>query len=222
MKRYFRNIRHNKTIQILIVFSLAFFLYTMGFIGMIAPESRAKSLQLTPYTIIASLLVLMLFAEVSFTINTILVFLAIAVSGYLIEAAGVNTGKIFGSYTYGKTLGLSILNTPLIIGINWLFLVYASSSLFEKYPIHNILKILLASLVMLAYDMILEPVAPKMDMWHWKNSVVTLQNYIAWFVLAVIFHLIVKWFGINTRNPVASWVLLCQFLFFLALYLFLK
>lgn len=169
-----------------------------------------------------SLLVVMLFAEVSFTLKTILIFLTIAVSGYLIEAAGVNTGKIFGSYTYGKTLGLSILNTPLIIGINWLFLVYASSSLFEKYPIHHIYKILLASLVMLAYDIILEPVAPKLDMWHWKNSVVPLQNYIAWFVIAVVFHSMMKWYKINTKNPVAPWVFLCQFLFFLALNFFLK
>ena len=30
----------------------------------------------------------------------------------LIEAAGVNTGKIFGVYTYGRTLGPALLNTP--------------------------------------------------------------------------------------------------------------
>ena len=222
MKRSFRNIRHHKTIQILILFSLAFFLYTMGCIRIIAPESRAEAVRLTPYTIILSLLIVMFFAEVSFKRKTILIFLTIALSGYLIEAAGVNTGKIFGNYTYGKTLGLSILNTPLIIGINWLFLVYASSSVFEKYPIHNIYKILLASLVMLVYDFLLEQAAPKLDMWHWRNSVVPLQNYIAWFVMAVVFHSIIKWYGINTKNPVAPWVLLCQFIFFLALYFFLK
>lgn len=220
--RFLIRIRNNKAIQILIVFSLAFFLYTMGFIGMIAPESRAESLQLTPLTLLLSLLVVMIFAEFSFTARTILVLLSIAVAGFFIEAAGVNTGKIFGSYTYGETLGLSLLNTPLIIGLNWLFLVYASSSLFEKYPVHNMIKIFVASVAMLLYDIILEPVAPKMDMWHWKNSVVPLQNYIVWFVIAVVFHLMIKWHKINTRNPVAPWILLCQFLFFLALNLFLK
>jgi len=97
MKRHFRNIRHNKTIQILIVFSLAFFLYTMGFIGMIAPESRAKSLQFTTLYNYCEFACCDAFAEVSFTIRTILVFLAIAVSGYLIETAGVNTGKFLGA-----------------------------------------------------------------------------------------------------------------------------
>ncbi|MBN2213099.1 MAG: carotenoid biosynthesis protein [Bacteroidales bacterium] len=222
MKRFLTNIRHNKTVQIIVILLLAFFLYLMGFIGMIEPESRAESARLTPLTLILSLLVVMLFAEASFTIRTVLVFLAIAVAGYLIEAAGVNTGRIFGSYTYGKTLGLRILNTPVIIGLNWLFLVYASSSVFEKYPLHNTLKILLASLVMLVYDFILEPAAPKMDMWHWKNSAVPIQNYIAWFAIAVVFHSIIRLYNINTRNPVAPWILSCQFLFFLALNIFLK
>jgi putative membrane protein len=222
MKRPFRNIRQNKTIQVLIVFSLTFFLYTMGFIGIIAPESRAESVQLTPLALILSLIIVLPFAEASLQPKTILVFLSIAISGYLIEVAGVNTGKIFGNYTYGKTLGLSVLNTPLIIGINWLFLVYASSSLFEKSPLNNIFKVLLASLAMLIYDIILEPVAPKMDMWHWKNALIPLKNYIAWFVIAVFFQFLIKWYKIDTKNPVAPWVLLCQFLFFLALFVFLK
>lgn len=222
MKRIFIKIRHNKTVQILVVFSLAFFLYAMGLIGILAPGSRAESVQLTTLTLILSLVVVMLFAEVSFSLKTILVFLAIAAAGYLVEAAGVITGKIFGNYSYGKTLGLSILNTPVIIGLNWLFLVYATSSLFEKYPIRHIYKILLASLVMVIYDMILEPVAPKLDMWHWINSEVPLQNYVAWFVLAVVFHSVIKLYKVSTRNPIAPWVLLCQFLFFLILNFFLK
>lgn len=222
MKLSFGNIKHNKTVQILIVFSLAFFLYTMGLIGIIAPESREESVRLTPLTLILSLLVVMLFAEFSFTIKTTLLFLIIAVSGYFIEALGVNTGKIFGNYTYGITLGLSILNTPLLIGLNWLFLTYTSSSLFERFQIHQILKILLASLVMVTFDIVLEPVASKLDMWHWKNQVIPLQNYIAWFVIAVVFHSLIKWYKINTKNPIAPWVLLCQFLFFLILNFFLK
>ena len=222
MKVSLENIRQNKAVQVIVVLALAFFLYTMGCIGIIAPESRAEAVRLTPYTIILSFLVAMIFAKCSFGFKTILVFLAIAISGYFIEAAGVNTGKIFGDYDYGKTLGLSILNTPIIIGLNWLFLVYASSSIFEKYPIHNIYTIILASLVMLVYDLFLEQAAPKLDMWYWKNSIVPLQNYVAWFVIAVVFHSIVKRYRINTKNPVAPWILLCQFVFFLALYLFLK
>jgi putative membrane protein len=222
MKISLRKIRQNKTIQILVVLSLAFFLYTMGFIGIIEPESRARSVQLTPFTLILSLLIVMLFAEFSFTVKTTLLFFFIALSGYLIEALGVNTGIIFGSYEYGKTLGLSILNTPVLIGLNWLFLVYASSSLFEKWPVDNIIKILLAALAMVGYDIVLEPVAPKLDMWHWDNSLVPMKNYIAWFVIAVVFHSMIKWYRINTKNPIASWVLLCQFLFFLILNIFLN
>ena len=217
MKKSLESIRQNKAVQVIVVLSLAFFLYTMGLIGIATPESRAESVQLTPLALILSLIVTMLFAEDSFTFKTVLIFLTIALSGYLVEAAGVNTGKIFGNYTYGKTLGLRIFNTPLIIGINWLFLVYASSSLFEKFPVHNLFKILLASMTMIVYDIVLEPAAPKLDMWHWKNSVVPLQNYIAWFFIAVVFHSVIKRHKINTKNPVAPWILLCQCLFFLVL-----
>jgi uncharacterized membrane protein len=222
MRRYFKKIRNNKILQVLIVLSLAFFLYTMGLIGMIVTESGEASVKLTPLTLILSLLVVMLYAEFLPAIRTILIFLVIAVSGYLIEALGVNTGKIFGTYVYGKTLGLSILNTPVLIGLNWLFLVYVTSSLFEKYHIHQIFKIILASLAMVVFDLVLEPVAPKMDMWYWKNSVIPLRNYMAWFIIAIVFHSMIKLSRINTKNPIASWVLLCQFLFFLILNFFLK
>lgn len=222
MNRTFKNFRNNRTIQILVILSLAFFLYTMGCIGMLTPETKLQSLHFTPLTILLSLIVVLLFAETKYSLRTILTFLFIAVSGFLIEAAGVNTGIIFGQYSYGKTLGLSLFNTPLIIGVNWLLLIYATASVFEKFPMLNIYKILLASLLMVIYDFILEPVAPKMDMWQFTGNVAPLQNYMSWFVIAVAFHSIIKWQRVNTRNSVATWILVCQFLFFLILLFFLK
>jgi len=222
MNNLIRNIKHKGKVQIIILLCLAFFVFTIGFIGIIRPETHAISLKFTPYAIILSLLIVLFYAEGPYTLKTVLIFLLIAATGYFIEVFGVNTHKIFGSYTYGKILGFNLFNTPLLIGINWLFLVYSSASVFERLPAHNGLKILFASLVMLVYDIILEPVAAKIDMWYWMNSIVPLQNYIAWFIIAVILHAILKWSGTNARNPVAPWVLLCQILFFLALRLFLK
>ena len=221
MNTFISRTGNKSPVQVTIFTALIFFIFTMGYIGILIPETRAISVRVTPYIIMLSLLSVLYFVK-PYTFKKVLIFLIIAVFGFFIEVIGVNTQKIFGSYTYGKTLGLSLFNTPLLIGINWLFLVYASASVMERYTLNSKLKILLASLIMLAYDVVLEPVAIKTDMWYWMNSIIPLQNYIAWFVIAIILHSFLRWSRIDTKNPVAPWVLLCQFLFFLALRIFLK
>ena len=56
------------------------------------------------------------------------------------------------------------------------------------------LKVLLASLVMLVYDIILEPVAEKMDMWHGRIHYPPAKLYCL-VCLAFLFHSILKWSG---------------------------
>jgi bisanhydrobacterioruberin hydratase len=68
---------------------------------------------------------------------------------------------------------------------------------------------------------VLEQVASEMDMWHWENNTVPMQNYAAWFAVAVCFHSIFKALKINARNSLAEVILISQFCFFLGLYLFL-
>ena len=45
---------------------------------------------------------------------------------FSLEVLGTSTGIIFGSYTYGNTLGLKFLGVPLIIGFNWVFVILGS------------------------------------------------------------------------------------------------
>jgi len=134
---------------------------------------------------------------------------------------GVNTGIIFGVYSYGPNLGLKILNTPVIIGLNWLILVYTTSSMFEKINIHVNYKILLASAIMLAYDIVLEQVAPFTGMWNWHEGNIPVRNYMAWFVIALIFHTLLKTVGIKTENAVSKNLFISQFVFFLILAIFI-
>ena len=133
----------------------------------------------------------------------------------------MHTGLLFGAYSYGENLGLKVWDTPLIIGANWFFLVYTSAAIFEKTKIPTALKILLASSSMLVYDIVMEQVAPKLDMWSWKNVAVPFQNYITWFLIAVVFHIGLKLLKIKIKNKLALAVLLCQFIFFVLLFIFL-
>ena len=130
---------------------------------------------------------------------------------------GVNTKLIFGHYSYGNGLGPKILDTPIIIGVNWLLLVYAANSVTEKYVANRFLAILLAGIILVAYDLILEQAAPLIDMWSWQNETVPVQNYAVWFVLAVTLSALLKYSGIALKNRLAHFILICQTLFFIVL-----
>jgi len=202
----------------------AFFIvfYTVGIIGLLLPDTFSLFLKLIPFALILSFVALAFFHVSKMEWKTIICFLSIYIIAFIIEAIGVNTGKIFGYYEYGQGLGIKIFQTPLIIGINWFFLVYTTSSIVEKLKFPAIVKILLASLSMLVYDIVLEQVAPKLDMWHWKYNIIPFQNYIAWFALAVFFHSLIKILKVKIENKLAFLILACQFLFFLLLYIWYK
>jgi putative membrane protein len=121
---------------------------------------------------------------------------------FFIEMIGVESGLIFGTYAYGEGLGLKWHDTPLIIGVNWVILVYCSSAILEQYT-HwkSVVKILAASALMLLYDVVLEIAAPKMDMWVFNHEEVPIANYVAWFVIAALFHTVIKLLKINIKNP---------------------
>ena len=143
-------------------------------------------------------------------------------AGLLVEILGVNTGMIFGKYYYGNVLNPKILGTPLIIGLNWLFLVYVSTSIIDDLTINSIAKVFLASIIMVIYDVILEQVAGNLDMWYWYTDNIPLKNYISWFVIAVIFVSIIKFFKIETENKLSFTLLSTQFFFFLGLLIYFR
>jgi len=190
--------------------------YIVGLLGFIIPFSRAFFIIITPFALLLNVYLLAIYHE-KYTLKNVLIFLAIYILGYSIELAGVKTGLIFGSYTYGNALGIKLFETPLLIGVNWLFLTYTAISITEKLNIKKRLALFVTPALMLVYDVVLEQVAPKMDMWSWQNALVPLKNYIAWYIIAFSFVLLLKAFKIKTSNPLSAILFICQFLFFTAL-----
>lgn len=187
--------------------------YIIGILGFVFPFSRDIFIIITPYALLLNTYLLAIYHN-KYNIKTLLVFAFILLAGYTIEVIGVQTGLIFGNYKYENALGFKILETPPLIGVNWLLLIYLSTSVLSEIKIRNWIKILLAPLLMLIYDLALEIVAPKTNMWQWENSEVPIKNYIAWYIIALIFVIILNTFKINTRNPLSKIILICQFLFF--------
>ena len=194
--------------------------YLVGVLGLSFPETRPLFIRLVPFALILGFAGVLLFHEAKWELKTLIAFVLVYISGFVIESIGVNTGLIFGEYVYGKTLGYQIFETPLIIGMNWLFLVYVSSSLTERLNSGRFISFLLPPVLMVVYDLVLEQIAPHLGMWNWKNEVIPLQNYIAWFVVAFIFVLVFRLLNIKTSNKIAPLIFILQFLFFLSLMIF--
>ncbi len=204
----------NQNPKKVVLFFIVF--YLVGIVGMLLPFSFPLFLKLIPLALLLSSVAIAFF-HTQFNVKSILLFSVIYLLGFFVEVAGVNTGVIFGPYHYGQSLGLKVFNTPLIIGLNWLLLVYISAALLEKAIMHKALKVVFASAILLGYDLIIEQIAPDLDMWYWHDDDVPLQNYLAWFLIAVVFHTLIKIFNIKTSNKLAVPILICQVVFFLSL-----
>lgn len=190
-------------------------LYLVGIVGFIA-KIHPDFLRLTPFNLLISLFIIFIF-QPTWDWRIISFVIICPIVGFVVEMKGVETGLIFGNYRYGDTLGFKLRDTPLSIGVNWLLISYCSAvtiSYFIKEKTNLFIKALLASVLMIVLDMIIEPIAMKTDMWSWENDIVPLQNYIGWFVTALILQVLFFLLNKSVKNKVAIMLLLWQFLFF--------
>ncbi|MRR19077.1 carotenoid biosynthesis protein, partial [bacterium] len=163
--------------------------YGVGLTGMLLPFTREIFVLITPLNLLFA--AAFLFYGEKPALRVIITGAVIAVASFLVEAYGVNTGKIFGQYTYGKGLGPALLNTPLIIGLNWFLLIYCtniiSRQLWDIVPgrssgrmtslMKSLFIVVTGSLLMVFYDLFLEPAAMRLDMWSWEGDRVPVRNY---------------------------------------------
>lgn len=188
-------------------------MYLAGLIGLNVPAAAPLFQFLTPLNLVASLGLLLLFHtnfRPAFWMYSLLAFAV----GFLVEVAGVATGLIFGQYAYGDTLGFKLAEVPLIIGTNWLMLSYICGSVTDRLSVPVWAKVLLAAGLMTLLDVLIEPVAMRLDFWQWEGGVVPWQNYAAWFGVSVVLFLAYFKLPFRKQNQLAPLLLLLQFLFF--------
>lgn len=205
-------VRNNprKVVSVLVLF------YSVGVVGLSAVPLKPFFEILIPWTILMSFTLLIL-SDREFTWNKIAAAFIIYILSFMLEAIGVNTGLIFGDYVYGESLGLKLFGTPIIIGINWLLLIYCTWELTGRARMNTLLRIVLSSAVMVLYDVVLEPVAIRHDMWSWSGGDIPVQNYIAWFIFSAIAFSLLGGLKISLRNKIAPALLIIQVMFFLLL-----
>ena len=196
-------------------------IYAVGVAGFIIPSLNPLFIWLTPINILGTFIIAWIFHK-KWDINHFLMIAIIGLIGFFIELAGVKTDAIFGSYYYGATLGKKWQSVPYLIGVNWAAMVFYTSSLLAGRIKNNLGTAFLGASVMTIYDYFLEPVAMRYDFWHWKSSIIPLQNYIAWFVVSFIMHLILNAASKPIKNKMASALFFIQLGFFLILHIYIR
>ncbi|MBN2664539.1 MAG: carotenoid biosynthesis protein [Bacteroidales bacterium] len=204
----FLNFTDEQTKKFFIIF------YIIGTLGFLIPYTYNLFVKLIPIALLVNFIILFSFHKHKMNFKSIFVLFTVFVLGLFVEIIGVKTKIIFGNYYYGNSLGVKLFEVPLMIGVNWVFMVYTSTSILEKYKFNVFFKILISSIIMVLYDVVLELVAPNLDMWYWTTKYAPVKNFVAWFILAIFFNSLIKIFKIKTSNKLSFILLFCQFLFF--------
>jgi putative membrane protein len=190
-------------------------MHVAGIVGMLSPFQEYFRL-LTPFNLLMSALILWVNHR-DRDREVIWYSVFVIILGFVVEYIGVRFGIIFGQYSYGNTLGPKLFNVPLIIGLNWLLVMYCIASLTESLKIPTLAKILAGASLAVAVDWLIEPVAMHFDFWTWKDGIVPLQNYVGWFFTSVVMQSAYHLIKVKAENKLALPFYFAQLFFFLIL-----
>ncbi|OIN56021.1 carotenoid biosynthesis protein [Arsenicibacter rosenii] len=198
----------------LIVFLLVLS-HLVGAVGLHLPMLAPLFKLLVPVNLAVSL-ALLLWYHTDWSASFKTYILIAILTGFFIEVIGVKTGLIFGHYAYGPVLGPHLWGVPPMIGFNWLMLSYCCGSVCSRIAFSDWTKAAVAASLMVLLDIFIEPVAIRLNFWHWYGQSVPLQNYVAWWIVS--YFLFICWFRLSftKNNRLAGWLLLSQFLFFIS------
>ena len=196
-----------------LIIIILFIIHLVGGVALSLDSVKSIFLLLTPFNL-ALTFGLLIWGNDDFSINFFKVISVLFLIGFFVEVIGVYSGLLFGEYHYGKTLGFQFFGVPLIIGVNWLLLVMSSFAVSSYFVSNSIFKVVLSSIIMVLLDLMIEPVAIRLDFWHWESDVIPLQNYIMWFLVAVIMNLILTFNRFKFNVKLGFGLLISQILFF--------
>lgn len=197
---------------------LIFLFHLIGLIGFYSPLLQPLFYQLVPWHLLVMLVIIGYSHRTmnqDFWVFTSMIFII----GFAAEWVGVHKGWLFGSYTYGETLGTKIDGIPLTIGVVWFLLIYSTGVLMQYSRIkYVLLRVIIGAGILVGLDKLIEPIAVRFDYWHWANNIIPDKNYICWFFLSIFMLLIFEIFRFKRQSIVGIALLAAQFIFFAALH----
>ena len=217
---------------------LAILFHLVGLIGILFFDNPFF-IESTPFNLLLSGALLVWTQEEKNKYFYFFVLLTFAV-GFTVEVIGVNTGFLFGNYSYRKVLGFHWQKVPLVIGVNWFIVIYccgismyslltrvikkvAEKTQAPPQVLKAISVITDGAILAVLFDWIIEPVAIKLGFWQWQgNGDIPLYNYVCWITISALLLTAFHFLKFNKQNKFAINLLLIQVMFFLLLRTFLK
>lgn len=184
----------------LIIILLALSMILSDLIGLFYPNVgwvfHLGAILLVP---LLALYIMMIFNE-QFLIKTFLVFFF---GGLIIEILGTRTGIPFGVYEYTSKFQPQILNIPIQIPLGWFTLGMMCYSMAYSAQKSKLKRILLASLLMVSWDLLYDPVFTAHKVWIWQRGEyfnVPFTNFVGWFLSSIVFFSILEFTSDHTNN----------------------
>lgn len=112
--------------------------------------------------------------------------------GTVIEILGANTGWPFGEYSYSTSLGVQVVNVPLVVPFAWVMMAHpmliAARSLNQRWSV------LIAAWGLMAWDVFLDPLMVDAGHWIWERTTphligvsgIPISNFAGWLLSALI------------------------------------
>lgn len=191
-------------------------LHLVGIIGLNTKAFAAGFERISWVNMLLSFVLILWCHQGGFITKLVMFFVLAFGMGMLAEITGVQSGVIFGSYYYTPVLGARVWGVPLIIGINWAVLAYATGVVLAEFEIPVWARIIAGATLMMLCDFFLENFAIKHHFWVWASGVPPIRNYIGWFGVSLLAHAIYAWLIPNSRNRLVWFYLPILILFLLA------
>ncbi|MEO6231599.1 MAG: carotenoid biosynthesis protein [Ferruginibacter sp.] len=213
--------------------AIAVFFHSIGLIGILFFDGHFF-VNATPFNLLLSLC-LLIWTQRNINASFLVFILSVFGIGFLAEVVGVNTGILFGDYSYGKVLGIQWMNVPLLIGVNWIIIIYccgisvhammmkfinriAAESKKPPIALKALSVIIDGATLAVIFDWLMEPVAVKLGFWSWQGTEgIPVYNYICWLMVSILLLTIFHFLPFKKENKFAVNLLLIQAMFFLVL-----
>ncbi len=195
MKKLLQYVQTHLEVVMLVVTS---FILLFGFVLM--AFGLDFTIRLTPI-ILALLTTGALFFWKTSTKRKAIAAIIVIVVGYFLELFAVQTGILFGDYSYGFGLGFKIFDTPIFIGLGW-FLITLSAWHIAGYnqQLHIVQKFILGAILVVFFDLIFEQFAGAYGLRSWVGGEIPLFNYACWFILSLAFFGLYNWLDSKVKS----------------------
>ena len=195
---------------------LIWIFHISGLVGIIY-SNASWFIKATPFNLLLSFALLIV--NIEWNKKLFLLVVTCFSVGMLSEIIGVKYGFLFGEYSYGNALGIKFNGVPLIIGINWCLLVFITGYISRFFFNSLIARTFLGIFLMLSLDIVMEPIAPILDFWKFKEGLASFNNYIGWAIVSFPLQLLFHKLNQNIESSFPFHLYILQFLFFTILLL---